>query len=197
MAIIAEVFSDDKPTAHRWSTPANYVQLRSPVPVGLITFAGTDPIATLVATNQIRYALTITMPKGAAYLPRSFLFRYNSDDVDESWDADGVMDFTRTSFGDSTFGAVGSTTFGIHSQGSFTRAAAVATRMWVPSPGSPKLLLQGGDTYLTELSNMDAGAGGQAAGDMIYWHDWYVFNLDQIDKWEINTPIPVISHVSF
>lgn len=196
MAIIPVSVAADPPTAKAWELPPGPQALRSPIPRGRITFAGTDAIATLVSGNQTQYTLSLTFPTGFVYLPRTLLLRYTSDDLDISWDANAIA-FARLGGGVGTAGTVNGISWNLTSPGVSNIQAAVATRVWAPSSGSPKILFLGDDVLQFFLEDMDVAADGATAGDMSYWHDFYVFDVDQVDKWEINTPIPVISHVSF
>lgn len=197
MAIITVTVADAEPTPTRWAMPPDPSVQRSPIPQGTITYSGEDAIATLAGGNQTSYGLNLTMPTGFAYLPRVVLVRFASDDITESWDATGEVLYTLTSAGQAAGGTFGSVFHAMLSPGAFVRSAAKASRLWVPAAGSPKLMLQGADVYGIALTDMDSGAGGSTAGDISYWVQFYVFNIDQIDKWEVNTPIPVISHVAF
>lgn len=197
MAVVTVTVADSEPTPQRWEMPPNPLVGRSPVPQGLLTYSGTDAIATLTAGSQTVYKLTLSLPPGFAYLPRIMLVLYSSDDTGQSWDADGFAKYLRPSIGSSSSGAIGNTIFTMHSQGAFTASATNATQLWTPGTGAPKLIIHGDDTLQVNLTDMDAAAAGQAAGDMSYWIEMYVFNIDQIDKWEVNTPIPTISHTAF
>jgi len=197
MAIIAVAATNLLPFPQAWELPPGPVALRSPIPRGLVTFAGIDAIAALVGGNQTNYGLKLTMPPGFAYLPRTILIRYSSDDTDISYDAEGLAFLTVANAGGSDIGEPGAISHGLTSPGVFTRAAVSGSRIWTPSDGSPKIMLQGGDTFEALLTDMDVAADGATAGDMSYWCQYYVFDVDQIDKWEVNSPIPVISHVSF
>lgn len=197
MAIISVVVTDAAPVPTRWAMPTSGQTNRSPVPQGLLTYSGKDAIATLAGGNQTSYSLAIQFPAGFAYLPRTILMRYSSDDLDISWDADGFLFADRPSVGASFAGSVAQTAFSCNSNGIWNRAAAFASRVWAPTAGSPKLIFQTGDELQVVLADIDVAADGATAGDMTYWIQLYVFNIDQIDNWEVNTPIPVISHTSF
>lgn len=197
MAIITVSVADGDPAPRRWVMPPSTIATRSPVPQGLITFSGIDAIATLAAGNQTFYSLILTMPAGFAYLPRTVLLRYTSDSTVQTWDDTGLAFIRIDSSGAASLGQAGAISHGLSSPGVWNGGAANASRIWTPSDGSPKLVLKGGDRTNFELTDMDAGAGGQTAGDMSYWIDYYVFGIAQVDNWEVNTPIPVINHTAF
>lgn len=197
MAIITVSVSDAEPTPRRWVMPPSGIITRSPVPQGTIVFTGVDAIATLAGGNQTFYSLILTMPTGFAYLPRTVLVRYSSDSAVESWDDTGLVFIRLDSGGAATLGAAGAISHGLSSPGTWHGGAASASRIWTPSVGSPKIMLKGGDRSNFEIADMDSGAGGQTAGDMSYWIEYYVFGIEQIDNWEVNTPIPVINHTAF
>lgn len=189
MAIITVVLTDSTPEATRWAMPATEQALRSPVPLGLIRFQATAEIATLVGGNQTSVAFSCAMPAGFAYLVRGVMWRFQSDDLDLSFDPQGRGWYNR----------VGLTNFdfNISSPGVIDLGAANATRIWTPDQGTPKVLLKGGDGFNARVQDMDVAADGATAGDVVQVAEFYVFTLDQIDKWEVNTPIPVINHSAF
>lgn len=195
MAVVPVAITDETPLAFRWEVTGQEQQLRSPIPLGLIVFAGTDAIPALVAGDETNYSLVLTMPGGAVYLPRNLMQRARADALDNKWDNNGSGDYSRPSLR-TPIGTGGATRtfFNMTSPGEINASAISGQRIWVPGSGTPKLLLGPGDTLTFNFIDM---AGDSDAGDMDYYHEFYIFNLDQVDKWEINTPIPVISHVSF
>lgn len=196
MAIIAVSVSDALPKPYRWAMPPEGQSLLSPIPRGFVVYSGSDSIPLLGAGDETNYNLTLTMATGFAYLPRNLVIRYTSDDLVNQFDNLGQGIYIRPSVvpGNVGSGSAGLTPFNIESPGEINQTASLGTRIWTPPQGTPKLLLQGGDTLLLFLADM---AGTSTAGDMEYWIDFYVFDVDQIDKWPIHTPTPVISHVSF
>lgn len=195
MAVIQEVFADAEPIPKQWEVSSSGPQQRSPIPRGLITFVGTDAIAAKIATNEIDYRIVMTMPPGFVYLPRNLLVRAQSDDLVNNWEPQGLGMLNRPSVGASAVGSIGLTSFTMSSPGVISVDALVAARIFTPDIGSPKLLLAGGDVLQVRLADMDAGAS--AAGDVSYFAELYVFDPDQVDKWQVNTPIPIINHASF
>jgi len=195
MAVITKAVSDNSPTPLQWEIPTGPQVLRSPIPLGLVTFAGIDAIAAKISTNVTSYVLTLTMPKGFAYLPRYCVIRFASDDLVAEWNLRGLGKYNRFSRGQAGAGEVGATYFQLISPGANEQLALFKNFVWTADTGTPKLMLQEGDTMVMYLEDMDAGA--TTAGDMNYWVEFYVYQVDQIDKWEINTPIPVTSHSAF
>lgn len=198
MAIITVTVADADPTPFGWELPPNPAQIRSPVPRGLIIFAGTVAIPTLVAGNETTYFLTTTMPDGFAYLLKNMEIDYVSSTLENGFDVNGHGFINRSnSPGGSGAGDPGRVRFNIQSPGNINVAAAVAVKIWTPIQGSPKVILRPGEDMQFYVQDMDAAQDGSVSGVMSYNVEMYVFDLDQIDKWEINTPTPVISHVSF
>lgn len=192
MTVITVAATDDTPVPVRWESPNDYSGARSPIPSGLLIFAGDDAIAILGAGDETAYSLTITMPNGHAYLPRNLQHRFGSADLVNNFGDNGSVIYglanpPMLSGLDARFNYI--------SPGEYIVSAVVAERIWVPGLGAQKLLLRGGDTMVFVLSDM--ASGGSTAGTMRYWLEFYQFNVDQVDKWEVNTPTPVISHTSF
>lgn len=188
MAIVTVSIADALPIATKWEMPANYEGIRSPIPRGIVTYSGTNPIATLSAGDETSYKLTLTMPPGFAYLLKTLHMRFISDDL--------VNNFNNIAQG--FYGRAVDpidTEFVIQTPGEAIIGAVVAFKLYGPIATTPKLLLLGDDTIGCRLADMDAG--GSTAGDVLYYWQFYVFDVDQVDKWEVNTPIPTISHTSF
>lgn len=195
MAINSVNATDDEPVPFQWQVDPAGPQQRSPIPRGLITFSGTDATVTKDAGDETAYRLILTMPTGFAYLPRRAHLIFTSDDLTEGFNSVGSGLYQRFSIVGDSSALVTQTQFSLDSVGQAIILAATATRLWTPAPGSPKLLLGGSDRMILDLVDMSAGA--TTAGDMVYQFEFYVFDTDQIDKWQVNTPIPVINHASF
>lgn len=186
MTVIDVDITDDTPFRKGWELPAAPDQLRSPIPGGLIIFTGTQAIATLGSGDQTKFTITYVMPTGFAYIIRNHNLRFQSDDA-------------TVGFNDLGFASYASQTGGpqmqLKSEGLTLLASAVAGKYYSLLRSAPKLLMTGGQNFLSRLN--DVTGAGSVAGDMTWYSEFYVFNADQIDKWEINTPIPTISHTSF
>jgi len=192
MAVVDVLVTDGTPVATKWELPSEYDGLRSPIPIGLVTYIGKDDVAAKTNVNQTNYVLTLNMPDGFAYLPKNISLRYTSDDL--------VVDFNDNGSGSYSGAGIvqGPSTpnFNILSPGQFIVGAATrARKIWNVTPITPKLLLLGGGAISFGLVDMSADAS--VAGDMTYYIQFYVFHVDQVDKWEVNTPIPTISHTAF
>lgn len=188
MAVVTVTVTDAAPIATKWEMPGNYEGLRSPIPRGLISYYGTDAIATLSAGDETAYKLTLTMPPGFAYLLKAIMLRFQSDDLVANFGLRGLMSYGRS-------GEPQSPAFTLVSPGEIIVLAVQSNIIWAPVATTSKLMMLGADVLELRLSDMDAG--GSTAGDIKYFAQFYVFDVDQVDKWEVNTPIPVISHTSF
>jgi len=156
----------------------------------LIIYVGKQAIALLGSGDQTQFNLNYHMPTGFAYLLRNHMVRYNADDND--------LNFTDTGFISYYLGRLEIAEwpqYPLLSPGTIAASPAAAEKIYMVSPQTPKLLLLGGDRLHSRL--VDPSTGGSVAGDMYWYSEFYVFDVDQIDKWEINTPIPTISHTSF
>lgn len=189
MTVIAVTVTDATPVPTKWEMPLNYVGLRSPIPRGLLTYRGTSAIALLGAGDETAYRLNLEFPVGFFYLPKVLQLRYKSDDL--------VAQFNDRALGN--YGGSGvQANFNMVSPGIVISLAVTGIQVWTPALATPKLFIQGraGSTGQTFFAS-DMSSGGSTAGDMQYFMQYYVFDVDQVDKWEPNTPIPVISHTSF
>lgn len=195
MAVIAVAVTSDAPTPLSWELPAGPQALRSPIPRGTVNFHGTIPIALKGANDESSFRLNLKMPTGFVYLPKDIMVRFVSDDEVNEWELLGNGTYSRASFGDSGTGGNGNTPFNLVSPGASFTLAAIKTTIWTAERGTPKLILAGDDQVVMFFADMDAGA--TTAGDMSWSCQFYVYDVDQIDKWEINTPIPVSSHGIF
>lgn len=188
MTIITVAITDTTPLGIKWDMPGNYQGLRSPIPRGIIQYSGTDAIAVLGTGDQTNYTLSLVMPTGYAYLPKNLMVEYVSDDL--------TNDFNNNGLG-LLFGhwPIIGPQFNMVSPGEAINNAAQAFRIWTPAQGTPKVVAVGTESYNFRMADMSTDAS--TAGDMRYFCEFYVFDVDQVSRWEVNTPIPVISHVSF
>lgn len=191
MTTVQVHIANSLPTRKAWEVPQENQQLRSPVPGGFITFKGVDDIPALDAANVTAYRLTLTMPNGFVYLIRTFDIRFQSDDLTNDFDDNGSWTLSGPSFAGSFLQPSGN----LLCPGEVINNAANSNRIWEPRAATGKYLLRAGDSVIIRLNDMSADAS--TAGDMAYFFQFYVFKVDQADKWELNTPIPVISHSSF
>lgn len=194
MATVSITTSDATPVGIKWEMPTNYEGLRSPIPRGLVFFSGTEAIPTLSAGDVTNYRLNLTLPTGFVYLPKDALINFISDDLVVNFDNNGVLTYQGAS-GTINNPLTPSRSYNLTSPGVVNFFAALGTKIWVPGVGTPKLFMQGLDVFNMRVADIDAG--GSTAGDINYFMNFYVFDVDQIDKWEVNTPIPTISHTSF
>lgn len=186
MAVVSVAVSDAIPEPTRWEMPPNFASLSSPIPRGLITYRGTDAIAILASGDETSYALELTMPDGFAYLPRVLNQQFRSSGLDANFGNVGIGWYARPGI---------DVKFPMLSPGPATDLAVVEEQQWLPTPLAPKVIMRQGDIMIFRYSDMTAA--GSLGGNMVYYHQFYVFDVDQIDKWEVNTPTPVISHTSF
>lgn len=194
MAVVPVAITDSLVFPTGWELPPSPVAIRSPIPRGLITFTDTTPIALLAAGDETAFSLALTMPDGYAYLPRNLMIQYGSDDLENNFNLNGNARYDLTVKGVTKAGAT-RPRFNMICPAETIEGATQARKVWTPGPGSMKLLMRGGDVMIFFLADMDAG--GSPAGNIGWFCEFYVFDPDQVDKWEINTPIPTIAHTSF
>lgn len=196
MATVSVTITDAAPIPQRWGSLSDAAGLRSPIPQGLNIYGlGKTALVAKGAGDVTALSVVLTMPSGFAYLPRNIAVRVQSDTLVNNYGDNAYGFFTRATPKTSSIEVGAAQQFNLTSPGEFVNVAVSAGRIWVPGPGSAKLLLRGGDSVTMRFSDMDAGAS--PAGDEAHYAEFYVFNLDQVDKWEVNTPVPVIDHSSF
>lgn len=191
MAVISVTVTDAAPEMTKWEMPPEFLSLPSPIPRGILTFKGTSEIAILGTGDQTAYRLVVTFPSGFAYLPRMLELRFQADDLTNDFDNNGWGQWSGPRFLTQGTGPG----FNLTSPGETISAGTNANRFWEPTPNTPKLFQLFPDTLSLRVNDMSADAS--SAGDLSYWCEFYVFDVDQIDKFAVNTPIPVISHTSF
>lgn len=190
MTIVTVSITDTIPVPTRWSTPITGAQINSAIPLGLVIFNGTAEIAAKQAGDETSINLNLIMPQGFAYLLRNAMVRIKSDDLVNEFEVNGLGRYTR-----SIPDTVENCFFAMASPGNFSNQATTATKIYNPVVLSPKLLLRPADSLLFRFADVDSGA--TTAGDVAHYVEFYVFALDQIDRWQVNAPQPVISHTSF
>jgi len=187
MTIIAVTATDSLPTSTLWESPSTYQQLRSPVPKGLLRFDGNIDIPLLGSGDETNLTLSLLVPGGFAYLLRNFMMRISSDNLTNTFEVIGTGRYDRN--------GSEKVWFEVNSSGNFSNLAVKAQKIYVPAARTPKLLLTEPDGMTYRFADM--ASGGSAAGDAHWYTEFYIFELDQIDKWQVNSPLPVISHTSF
>lgn len=195
MAVITVSITDSLPVKTSWELPPNPVAMRSPIPRGLVTFFGTDAILAKGANDETSYKLRLTMPTGFAYLPKLLSITMQADALSNNFGLQGIMAYVMPSRGSTSEGSFGTYPVPFVCPGETIALATIARRTYAPIRGTAKQLLRGGDLVDFFLSDMDAGTSD--AGDMNYYLEFYQFDVNQVDKWEVHTPIPMISHTSF
>lgn len=187
MAIISVSTTTGPTQVERWEMPPSPDAIRSPVPSGVIHFNGTEAIAALDAANQTSYSLICTLPGGHVYILKSFTLRFASDDLVNDFNDIGLCLYNIPTT---------SPVFNMVSPGAGVFLGNMAMKVWQPTSTTPKRILFGGrDTFNMYVADMSADAS--TAGDMNYDVQFYEFDVDQIDKYELNTPIPMVSATSF
>lgn len=189
MAVISISTTDATPKVRRWEMPAGPQGIRSPVPRGILCFNGTTAIASKLSTNVTNVRLIVQPPTGYVHLLKSFALRVASDDLSIDFGLFGTGSYSLASTAINPH-------FNIVAPGiSFVTLATRANIIFVPTPDTPKFFLVDTDNIAFNVQDMSADAS--TAGDYFWNVELYQFDVDQIDKFELNTPIPVISSTSF
>lgn len=190
MTVITVTCTNAEPVPVRWSTPPTNQQINSAIPLGLIIFSGTDAIAAKQAGDETSLILKQVMPDGFVYLLRNTELQIRSDDLVLEFDLVGEGIYNRQ-----LPDTIQQPKFTITSSGKYSQLATKAVQMYTPDVLTPKLILRPADTLEYRIADMDSGA--TSAGDLFYYTEFYVFAIDQVDRWMVNAPAPVISHTSF
>jgi len=186
MAIVTINLTDTVPTIRRWVMPTGPATLKSPVPRGILEYRNTGAVAAKSAGDLTNLTLTLTLPVGYAYLIKSINIRFVSDDLVNRFNDNALGLYNVT--GQDTF-------FNLACPGEAIISAAVAARVWEPSNGTPKQMLQFPESVGFFFQDMDASAS--TAGDLLWTIEFYEYLVAQVDGWEVNTPLPTISASSF
>lgn len=190
MAVFAVDLTLSAPRSVQWAIPGNYDGLRSPIPLGLAVFSGLIAVPILGSGDQTAAQVIMTMPENYAFLPRNYALQFAADGLAQGFNTTGIGLYTGRDVW-----SVRGPFFSLTSIGEIVNGAVAGLQIWNPSPGSPKLMMLPGENLRGRL--VDETSAGSIAGTLSAYAEFYVFKLDQIDKWELNTPIPVIAHTSF
>jgi len=168
-----------------WAVPKGPVIDHTPVPRGLLIHQGQVAIAAKITTNETRALTTLTMNSSFAYLLRDMTLTISSDDE--------VMDFqaaARVSFSQNGTDPNGE----LFSDGIVrVGAALLAQRIYHPSVNFPKLLFGGPGSGDVTIDVGDVSTDASSAGDILFYASWFIYDLEQVRRWPINAPQPVIS----
>ncbi len=188
MAVISVSVVDPGDEVIQWSIPPE-PELNH-VPRGIRTYRGTAAIAAKGAGDETRVQIRFTFPTSYAYVMKTLGCMFQSDDtVNEFQAAAGLAmaPFGGTDHGDMIHGVLTGAEINVN-------AATVARRMYQPSPGFPRPVLNAsvGATTFLELADMDAGA--TTAGDVTWYGEFWVYDLDQVRSYPMHTPNPVVCY---
>lgn len=188
MAVIQVVKTDALPFKKAWAMPPNPDSLRSPIPRGILTFEGSQAIALKAAGNITDFQLITTLPSGFGYISKSVSVKYVSDDLVNQFNVNGNSNVTLENGAAVSypFTSPGNTLVGIGTR---------ATKIYVPDRGTNKFILTPSD--VVDWRIQDDHADESPAGDIFYFVEFYQFDIQQITEWEVNTPIPIISHTAY
>lgn len=192
MAVIAIALTDNAPVPIRWELPPGPSQIRSVVPVGLLVFTGSGAVTAKGAGDETNLTIALTMPGGVAFIPRNMMVSVTSADTVNEFELVGTCDIITIPM---IPGATQNPRFNMLAPGFNFAAAAVKQIVWVPDRGAIKPVMPADSIVTFNFADMDAGATSAATAR--WYTDFYVFELDQIDKWQINTPTPVTFASSF
>lgn len=190
MAVVSVIETDTTPTIRRWEMPAGPQGLRSPVPRGILCFNGTQAYAAKITTNQTNIRVVLNFPTGYVYLAKSLLLRIVSDDL--------VNDFNLVGGGNYVLAALSQNPhFNMECPGEvIVGLATQAAKIYGPTQySSPKYFINQNDAMGFNFADMSADAS--TAGDFIWNMEFFQYDVDQIDKFELNTPIPIVTSTSF
>jgi len=184
VAIITNTTTVTAFTPTTWEIPGNID--RSQIPRGMITYQGVIPVAALLTSNTLSFRIILTMPINYFFALKSFYVSMQSDDGSIGFDNAGSI----------TFGQAGSDVQQmILSRGiDFEYSNLRAHKSYALDAVGPYAFLDGsgGDAFTVVLS--DTSGGDESAGDVSYVISFYQFDVEQMNKYAINTSMPVIRY---
>lgn len=191
MAIIDVTASDEITITVLHQIESGTVQPHTFIPRGTAFHEGTAAIATLVAGNQTRFALTLSFPTNYTYLLKQLSVTYRADNATVTTFSDvAIMDYLLLALAQTQRSELFSN--GASGVGSTLRSEKV----WHPSVHAPRLFVDGNlaETVVLNFQDPDVAAGGQVAGDFIWVIEWYFFDQEQMLKWPVRTATPVLCY---
>lgn len=184
MAVIAVTATDTGDLTTRWAIPDEKQLNNSPIPRGLREYKGTAAVPALGAGDQTNVGITFSFPSNFIYLAKSFTCSFVSDDLTSEFGNLGNIEYE---VGGSA-SIANRIEYPIKSEGQSFRSAVKSDQTYVPL-GTWRRFINGsnGDFFAFFLADMSGDAS--TAGDVSWFADFLVYDVEQCFNWPVNTPL--------
>lgn len=182
MAIVNVVPGSAGEITKLWKIPPASRHTNSFIPRGIVTFEGSSSIAAKIAADQTRVQLTLSFSGSFCFALKNFSVRVTSDDQSN--------DFNNT--GRVLFGASGLSAECVATGNTYADSTLKAQKIYTLPAGFGYPLMTG-DTDDILVTLADVSADASSAGDVIWFVQAYMYDIEQCNNYQVNTPFPVIS----
>ena len=186
MAVISVTGSDSGADQVNHAVPGEPELNYSVVPRATRHYESTLSYAAKLAADQTRVEVTFNFPQNFYYLLKSLVVNVQSDDQTLDFNANGAILYALDHWSNNPQVPVISD--GVY----FHTSSLKSGRLYTPRD-TPRYFIDGpkGDQFIIQLS--DTSSDASPAGDVIWYAEFWVFDVDQVNKWPINTAQPVFS----
>lgn len=182
MTVIAVVATDPGDTVQQWAIPPGTQSADTPIPRGLRNYQGSGAVAALGANDETAVTITLEFPENFNYLPRNILISFRSDDATEEFEAGGFMSYGDMGSTSNSNGVelVSTNSLIVNNAGTLQALRAFRPlgqwRRFVSGPRSDSIILQ-----IIDNSNDTS-----TAGDVLWWADFWIYDIEQCLRWPVN-----------
>lgn len=183
MTVIAADTIDPGDETIRWEVPTDVILNNTPIPRGMRTYTGAGAVAALGANDETSVDITFTFPTAFNYLPRLLNISFVSDDLTTEFSNFGTLQY------------LGSLT-NLHPllcDGAAFRAAVRSVQTFYPT-GNWRRWINGPDGDVVDLFLADISGDTSTAGDVVWYAEFLEYDIEQCQKWPVNTPVPVFTN---
>ncbi len=173
------------------------IQEGTTIPRGTALYAGILPVAALVATNQRAVVVNLTFGSSNVFLLKNLTFSYVADTVEENSFVTAGVGKYHLSILDPISSADIGPQFGLESPGSVGVGTTLeSTRTWHLVNNWPRTFIHGetGDTMSFHFADPDPGAGGKVAGDLFFFGEFWIYDIEQVKRFPVHNPFPVVCY---
>lgn len=186
MAVIFVGETDTGFQTNHWQVPPEPALMASPIPRGYRIYRGTLPVLALGAGDETQVDIGMTFPTGYVYLPRQLTIEFISDDLTTEFSNNGQLEY-RPGGG---AGLATTHSYALECPGASFRAAARSVQVYHPV-GTWKHFIRPEDGDLIHLWLADISGDTSAAGDVLWHAEFLEYDVEQLLRWEVNSPNPV------
>lgn len=184
MTVIAVAANDVGNLTSRWQIPPEEALNNSPIPRGLREYQGTIAVPALGANDETNVSITLVFPTNFIYLPKSFTCTFTSDDTTTEFENFGSLEYQVGGLS-----AIGTRImYPLRCEGASVRSALTSTQTYVPL-GTWRRFINGSNADLMAFFLADMSNDASTAGDISWFADFLVYDVEQCFNWPVNTPI--------